>query len=282
VLDGDSADGGANRGAGARREKKFTVDVRNAETPLMSLWALDLSDNPHKTKRLTEDASFSVGTFTIADDGKWMAFQGGSPTRYERNITAAGLYGDLYLLEVASGHVERLTKNSEVGEGRLTFSPDSRWLAFSAPDDFEKYSMTNGRVYLRAVGDRGKPFKKLGGAFDGDVTVGFWSKDGTMVGGVLVKPVGFQKDTRYPLLVAIHGGPASADVLGFNGGYNSQVYAGAGDVVLRPNYRGSTNYGHQHKNDIVGNYYVRGKGKKFSWRDVVATLEEGTGGKGAL
>ena len=344
----------------ARREKKFTVDVRNAETPLTSLWALDLSDNPHQTKRLTEDASFSVGTFTIADDGRWLAFQGGSPKRYERNITAAGLYGDLYLLEVASGHVERLTKNSEVGEGRLTFSPDSRWLAFSAPDDFENYSMTNGRVYLRAVGDRGKPFKELGGAFDGDVTVGFWSKDGrtiyfnegwkatnqlfaldvtkntvrpvtdekaslsvtrdddsgvilityadgatpstiytvpaidqvasraawkpltdanpqvrgfalgeqeeitwrskdgTPVGGVLVKPVGFQQGTRYPLIVAIHGGPASADVLGFNGGYNSQIYAGAGYVVLRPNYRGSTNYGHKHKNDIVGNYFPPG------------------------
>jgi dipeptidyl aminopeptidase/acylaminoacyl peptidase len=344
----------------ARREKKFTVDVRNAETPLTSLWALDLSDNPHQTKRLTEDASFSVGTFTIADDGRWLAFQGGSPKRYERNITAAGLYGDLYLLEVASGHVERLTKNSEVGEGRLTFSPDSRWLAFSAPDDFENYSMTNGRVYLRAVGDRGKPFKGLGGAFDGDVTVGFWSKDGrtiyfnegwkatnqlfaldvtkntvrpvtdekaslsvtrdddsgvilityadgatpstiytvpaidqvasraawkpltdanpqvrgfalgeqeeitwrskdgTPVGGVLVKPVGFQQGTRYPLIVAIHGGPASADVLGFNGGYNSQIYAGAGYVVLRPNYRGSTNYGHKHKNDIVGNYFPPG------------------------
>jgi dipeptidyl aminopeptidase/acylaminoacyl peptidase len=47
--------------------------------------------------------------------------------------------------------------------------------------------------------------------------------------------------------VAIHGGPASADVLGFNGGYGSQVYAGAGYAVLKPNYRGSTNYGEAHR-----------------------------------
>ena len=60
---------------------------------------------------------------------------------------------------------------------------------------------------------------------------------------MLVKPVGYQPGRRYPLIVAIHGGPASADVLGFNGGYGSQVYAGAGYMVLRPNYRGSTNYG---------------------------------------
>ena len=66
-----------------------------------------------------------------------------------------------------------------------------------------------------------------------------------MVGGVLLKPVGYQPGKRYPLIVAIHGGPAAADVLSFNGGYGSQVYAGAGYVVLMPNYRDSTNYGEQ-------------------------------------
>ena len=342
----------------ARREKKFTVNIRNAETPLASLWALNLDSRD--TKRLTEDPSYSVGNVTISDDGKWIAFQGGSPNRYERNITAANLYADAYLLETATGTIERLTKNFEVAEGTPQFSPDSRWIAYSAPDDTTRYTMTNGRVYLRAVDAKGKPFRKLGGTFDGDVSVGFWSKDGrtiyfnegwratnqlfaldvqqdavrqitnekaslsvdrdeetgallvtysdgstpstvfavtdinqvatraawkqltdanphvrglalgeqeeitwkskdgTMVGGVLVKPAGYQKGTRYPLIVAIHGGPASADVLGFNGGYNSQVYAGAGYAVLRPNYRGSTNYGHKHKNDIVGNYFAPG------------------------
>jgi dipeptidyl aminopeptidase/acylaminoacyl peptidase len=83
-------------------------------------------------------------------------------------------------------------------------------------------------------------------------------KDGRMVGGVLVKPVGYQPGQRYPLIVAIHGGPASADTLSFNGGYGSQVYAGAGYVVLRPNYRGSTNYGEAHKTGIVGNYFAPG------------------------
>ena len=41
--------------------------------------------------------------------------------------------------------------------------------------------MTNGRVYLRAVADRGKPFRKLGDSFDGDVAIGFWSKDGSTI-----------------------------------------------------------------------------------------------------
>jgi dipeptidyl aminopeptidase/acylaminoacyl peptidase len=353
----------------ARRDKRFTVNIRNQDTPLASLWAVDLNplrpapgetQSGHRPVRLTEDQGYSVTGVTISRDGKWIGFRGLSPNRYHRNITQANLYSDLYLFEVATKHVERLTRNAEVGEGALSFSPDSGWVAFSAPDNLERYTMTNQRVYLRRVADRGKPFRKLGGAFDGDVSVGFWSndavtiyfnegikatnqlfaldvdkdtvrqltreaaslsidrdddsgvllitytdgrtpstiftvasidqagtrsawrqltdvnpqvrgfalgdqeeitwksKDGRMVGGVLVKPVGFKPGQRYPLIVAIHGGPASADVLGFNGGYGSQVYAGAGYVVLRPNYRGSTNYGHQHKNDIVGNYFAPG------------------------
>ena len=84
------------------------------------------------------------------------------------------------------------------------------------------------------------------------------SKDGKIVGGILVLPVGYQQGQKYPLIVAIHGGPASADVLGFNGGYGAQVYAGAGYAVLKPNYRGSTNYGNAHKTGIVGNYFEPG------------------------
>ena len=93
------------------------------------------------------------------------------------------------------------------------------------------------------------------------------SKDGSSVGGVLVKPVGYRAGERYPLIVAIHGGPAAADVLSFNGGYGSQVYAGAGYVVLRPNYRGSTNYGQKHKTDIVGNYFAPG------YEDIMAGVD---------
>ncbi|HEY0673176.1 MAG TPA: S9 family peptidase [Longimicrobiales bacterium] len=341
-----------------RREKKFTVDIRNPETPLSSLYVLDVAAK--KTTRLTRDTTMTVSAFTISKDGKWVAFRGTAADRFKRNITESGINADSYLLEVASGRIERLTNNHEVGEQLPRFSPDGRWIAFAAPNDLEKYSMSNTRVYLRALNDRGGAWRKLGESFDGDVSIGFWSDDGktiyfnegvratnqlmaldierntvrqltnfpaslsvtrddetgallinyadpqtppTMftvarvsdvaqrarwrqltdvnphvrsfalgteeeitwtstdgkpVAGVLVKPVGYQPGKRYPLIVAIHGGPAGADVLGFNGGYGSQVYAGAGYVVLKPNYRGSTNYGEKHKTDIVGNYFEPG------------------------
>ncbi|MGI9629232.1 MAG: S9 family peptidase [Longimicrobiales bacterium] len=91
-----------------------------------------------------------------------------------------------------------------------------------------------------------------------EVEVNWTSTDGKTVGGVLVYPVGYQQGQRYPLIVAIHGGPASADILRFNGGYSAQVYAGSGYAVLKPNYRGSRNYGNAHRTDIVGDYFTLG------------------------
>ena len=348
-----------------RLEKRFDVRVRNAEVPVSSLWALDLDTK--RTTRLTRDTSYSVGEFDISPDGRWIGFRGLSSNRYDRNILEQNINGDLYLLEVASGQIERITKNTEIGESTVSFSPDSRRVAFSAPDDF--VFMNNSKVYLRDVGARGAPFRKLGAGFDGDVTVGFWSKDGNTiyfnegvkatnqvlaldvaantvrpviaeqasvsvnqddetgrliisyadprtpptlytvpsarelgtrsawtrltnanpwvqqvalgdeqeitwtsadgrkVGGILVKPVGYQAGKRYPLIVAIHGGPAAADVLGFNGGYGSQVYAGAGYAVLMPNYRNSTNYGQRFKVESQGDYFTKG------YQDIMAGVD---------
>ena len=157
-----------------RLEKRFDVRVRNAEVPVSSLWALDLATR--QTVRLTRDSAYSVGDFTISDDGKWIGFHGISANRYERNILEQDINADLYLLEVASGQIERLTNNKEIGESNLSFSPDSRTIAFSAPDDF--VYMHNARLYARDVSARGAPFRKLGAGFDGDVNTGFWSKDG--------------------------------------------------------------------------------------------------------
>lgn len=343
-----------------RREKKFTVNVRNAGTPTVSLWALELSGPTYPTTRLTRDTSLAVTGFTISPDGRYVGFNAVPNDRYKRNITEEGMYADVFLLDTQGNRVERITKNDEISESALSFSPDSKTIAFSASDDMTRYNMKNRRVYLRDVAATGGAFRKIGD-LDGDNTVDFWSadgktiyfneghkataqlfaldvasgkvkpvtsvqgvvsvsqdddtkrlllnyqdpttpgaiytvasmldlpkkaswvqltdanpwvreqialgeetevtwtsKDGKPVGGVLIKPVGYQPGKKYPLLVAIHGGPAAADLLSFNGGYGAQTYAGQGWAVLMPNYRGSTNYGEAHKNGIVGNYFDPG------------------------
>src|SRR5215203_5016299 len=106
-----------------RREKKFTVNIRNAETPTASLWTVNMDGAP-SAARLTQDAGYSVTGITISPDSKWVGIQGGSTKRYERNITASNLYADLFLLDTSSGSVERLTTNVEVAESAVSFSPD--------------------------------------------------------------------------------------------------------------------------------------------------------------
>ena len=360
-----------------RSEKQFTVKPRNPASSLASLWMFDFDTK--QERRLTNDSSYSVGEFTISPDGKWIAFHGMSPNRYERSILEQNDYADLYLLNAGSEQIARLTKNDIIAESPVSFSPDSKLLAFSAPDDFK--FMHNERIYVRPVDQPNAPLRKLGGNFDGDVRIGrgfgggdlessFWSakddtiyvgtgvrattqifavsvatgqakqltdvkgtvslsrdgetgrilityadpktppatytvaaagdladrakwtqltepnawvgqqialgdeeeitwksSDGTKVSGVLVKPVGYQPGKRYPLIVAIHGGPAAADMLSFNGGYNSQVYAGAGYVVLQPNYRQSTQYGEKFKIESQGDYFTKG------FQDIMAGVD---------
>ena len=159
-----------------RQELGFTVDVRNQVTPLSSLWAVEVA--APRERLLEEDVAYSVDAFEVSEDGRWIAFMGGSPERYERNITGAGLYRDPYLLEVATGEIERLAENYEVRESTPSFSPDGRWIAFSAPDDMTGYTMTEDRVYIRAVEDRGGTFRKLGEDFDNSADIDFWSEDG--------------------------------------------------------------------------------------------------------
>ena len=162
-----------------RVEKRFTVAIRNMEEPRSSLWALDT--DTRRTQRLTRDTTIDVGNFTISDDGRWIGFTGIADDRYLRNITEQSINADQYLLETATGRVERLTKNKEVCESLVRFSPDSRWAAFAASDDMTRYNMKNRRVYLRRVDDRGGQWQKLGQTFDGDVTIDFWSRDGRTI-----------------------------------------------------------------------------------------------------
>ena len=134
-----------------RMEKKFNVVVRNMDTPRSSLWALDV--DTRRTTRLTRDTAITVTDFNLSDDGKWISFRGISADRYRRNITEQGLHGDNYLLDTATGQIERLTNNVEVGESTPSFSPDGQWMAFSASDDMTRYNMKNTRVYLRRTAD---------------------------------------------------------------------------------------------------------------------------------
>ncbi len=86
-----------------RREKGFTVDIKNMVTPLSNFWVVGVEGG--EAKLLTYDPAVSLDGFVLSDDGKWIGITGGSAKRYERNITGSRLYSDLFLLETATGEL---------------------------------------------------------------------------------------------------------------------------------------------------------------------------------
>lgn len=88
--------------------------------------------------------------------------------------------------------------------------------------------------------------------------VGFKSKDGTDVYGLLTYPVGYVKGTKVPMLLRIHGGPNAQDQNSFAA--ERHFFAANGYAVLNVNYRGSSGRGKEFSRKIAadwGNYEVQ-------------------------
>ena len=333
-----------------RMKDKFDVRVQNEPESAVHLWAVDVATKAEK--RLTEGefrvARRAGGSLELSRDGRWAAFRAMPPDRY-----ADFRASELYLLDLTSGKLERLTDNY-VGEGTVSFSPDSRTLAATADREFRYGNVTH--VYVRPVS--GGAWRELGKGMDRDLGIDFWSADGrriyfdgsagvsrnvyeldvesgavravtrleatlnsskprdsesvlvrytdpssptdlyvvplaqlgrrerwvrlttlnpwmdsvalgryetvrwrsgdgARVEGLLVYPVNYDRSHRYPLIVQIHGGPASAYQNAFSASHGTytHVLAGKGYAVLQPNYRGSTGYGEAFQSAIAGNYW---------------------------
>ena len=80
-------------------------------------------------------------------------------------------------------------------------------------------------------------------------TVHWKSRDNTQIEGVLFKPSDFDPTRKYPLVVIVHGGPATASLefqLDWEDRwfYPTLQFLARGILVLKPNYRGSGGRGH--------------------------------------
>jgi dipeptidyl aminopeptidase/acylaminoacyl peptidase len=76
-----------------------------------------------------------------------------------------------------------------------------------------------------------------------------WKSDKFAVDGVLTYPPGFVAGRKYPLVLYLHGGPASASIETFS--MPAQIFGAQGWLVFEPNYRGSDNEGNAFMTAIV-------------------------------
>ena len=84
------------------------------------------------------------------------------------------------------------------------------------------------------------------------------SKDGATIEGVLHKPKNYDPNKKYPLLVAIHGGPTGISRPAPTHAYVYPInqWLNKGALVLQPNYRGSAGYGEAFRSLNVKNLGV--------------------------
>jgi len=226
------------------------------------LYVRDVDDEGEPFRKLGDDVDHDVRTGFWSDDGTTIYFNEG-----------IGATRQLFSIDVKNGTVRQVTN----AQGSVSVSYDQDYgtylITFSSPtepqDNYTTKDITTiaqKSDWIRLT-DSNPHVKEM--ALGTTEVVRWTSTDGVPVEGILVKPIGYEKGSRYPLIVQIHGGPAGASILNFNVsyGYYPHVFAAAGYACLLPNYRGSSNYGETFRTQIVKDYFRQG------YEDIMAGVD---------
>ena len=203
-------------------------------------------------RKIAADWAGDVGTMEWSADSTKIYFSDG-----------VGVSEELMAVDIVGGQVAALTRNQ--GAAIIQYHQDTAQfvIAYENPQRPRDYYIAktadlNRRDAWMRLSDANPEVEKFAlGSYE---TVRWKSSDGEMVEGILVKPVGFDPTKRYPLIVQLHGGPASAYMLNFSSSWGTyaNVYAAGGYAVFQPNYRGSSNYGEKFRMQISGDYFRQG------------------------
>ncbi len=225
----------------------FTDDTYIAST----LYVMDVSGgNP---RALTDQLDRSPRSLIWADDNAGVYF--GVNDHGTRNLYYASLRGAV--MPVTEGNhmlsVSDIRGSKAVG---VLSSPhrSSELVGF----DMDAKRMTT----LLSVNDDILDYVRLGEVEE----VNYTSADGLPIQGWLIKPPAFDPARKYPLILAIHGGPHGMYNVGFN--FAWQYHAAEGYMVLYTNPRGSSGYGSAFGNAIKRAY----PGKDYN--DLMAGVDE--------
>jgi len=96
------------------------------------------------------------------------------------------------------------------------------------------------------------------------------STDGARVQGWLIKPVGYEKGSRVPLILNIHGGPHGMYSPSFR--FDYQLLANHGYAVLYTNPRGSDGYGQAFADAIHGDWHTKPMADLMAFVDHVVEM----------
>ena len=180
-------------------------------------------------------------------------------------------YQHLFRLDPATGAIQRLTGPLETVNVSFSFDRDATHMAFVRGDARRYHDLFVGEV---ARPEKARQITRM----DDQIrrwriasreVVGWKSRDGTPIEGILVKPSDFDSTRKYPLVVIVHGGPLDIDQATITRDllYPAELYTSRGALVLRPNYRGSVGYGARFRAALAGHLGIP------QYEDVVSGID---------
>lgn len=203
-------------------------------------------------------------------------------THFDENVTLMGWGPDGVILSaVQRTNVPLYRLNPETGDiQQITPDLDDGWVSFSFMGSLsadgrsvalimDNSSQLGEVVLLDAQTGDWRSLTNLSAAvqtwqLSQPETYQWQASDGTPVEGTLTKPIDFDPNKKYPLLVAIHGGPSWVSLRQKLARYDRRFYPtpiwlAKDAIILQPNYRGSIGYGaafqaHNVRNLGLGDY----------------------------
>jgi len=203
-----------------------------------------------ETIELTRGFDQQVDEFVVSPDSRTIYFAAG--LRGRSRIFTVPVEPDFRLRSATFVSALEKLKNQSGSLSSLSISASGQTLAFignsmDRPSEVFVLDLRNGSA--KNISNINASLR-LNRAEDFEWTGALGKK----IHGFLLKPVDFDPNRKYPLIVLIHGGPQGAWMDNWGYRWNPQVFTNAGYIVFMPNPRGSTTYGQQFVNEISGDW----------------------------
>ncbi len=201
------------------------------------------------------------------DNESWLNFWS-DDSRYIYFRAQVGVNWHLFRVSIDNDQIEQLTnfggstafiKDKDSGKFFVSYlDPENPWDSYySEPENFN-----NRDKWIKLTDSNPQVKEFLLGKYE---TISWKSTDSTTIEGLLIKPVNYREGIKYPLIVQIHGGPASAYYNIFDA--HVHIFSANDYVVFQPNYRGSRGYGEKFKKEIAGDYF------RLSFDDIMTGVD---------
>jgi len=237
------------------------------------LWLWDLAT--HKLDKLTTDAKYDESNAVWSPDGTHIAYVSNHDPDPDRSINT-----DVFVVDAKPNSTpKRLTTYDGPDGGRIAWSPDSKWIAFTEGDELKLWQYSQEKLGIVAADGSSAP-RILTAALDRSVSSPLFSTDGQSIDVVV-------EDDRneYPATVDIASGKVgriigdSGATMGLNeyAGHTAMMWSTdsqPGEVYALEN--GSLRRLTHHNDDVVASL------KLAETRDVKAVTKDGTEVHGLL